>query len=62
VDELQGTSGVEIKRVWRPAGQTILRMELTANGCECAVRVHRSLNPVLFDFIAEHAAMHTDSD
>ncbi len=60
---LQKSPGVEIKRVWHPPGRPmVLRLELTANGYECVVGVHRSINPLLFDFIAEHAAMPADSN
>ena len=62
MDELQGTSGIEMRRVWRHPSQTTLLLQLSADDCERVVRVHRSLNPMLFDFITEHAKMPTDAD
>jgi hypothetical protein len=60
VNEREAHAGVEIKRVWRDLGQhTTVRMELAADGCGCLVRVHRSLNPTLFDFLVRHATVST---
>ena len=60
MNEQQTAAGVEIRRVWRDTGQhTTIRLELAADGYDCVVRVHRSLNPTLFDFIVDHATMST---
>ena len=60
MNEQPTVAGVEIRRVWRDTGQhTTIRLELAADGYDRVVRVHRSMNPTLFDFIVDHATMCT---
>jgi len=62
VSEGQGTSSVEIRRVWRFEGEdeTSLHIELAAGDETLPVHLKVGRNPRMFEFIAKHATVATE--
>ena len=53
---------IEIRRIWRLAGEDdVLHLQLTAEESQRDIKLRRSDNPAMYDFLEEHAATPVDT-
>ncbi len=57
--ELDSTASIVLQRIYREVAddKLTLRLELTSGDDVCNIRLRRSRNPILFDFIVQHIAV-----